>query len=68
MFWVISIEMCEQCGGPRFGNELKSIRPCLKAFGVKYVPFMFECCSQDCFYAFKKKNSNTSEQSSTMAL
>jgi len=36
---------CETCGRTAFGESMKVIRPCKNLWGLKYVPFMFECCS-----------------------
>jgi hypothetical protein len=47
---------CDCCGGQIFGDlNLKIIRPCLKIFGVKYIPFKFYSCSITCLNEFKTK-------------
>ncbi len=48
---------CDCCGEARFGDGLKLIKPCVKIFGVKYLPFMFKCCSPQCFERFKRQQS-----------
>jgi len=50
-------EICDCCNGPRYGEGLKLIRPCLKIFGVKYMPFMFQCCSPRCLNRYKRQKS-----------
>ena len=45
--------MCDCCGGTRYGDGLRTIRPVSKMFGVRNLPFMFSLCSPYCFEHFK---------------
>lgn len=46
---------CDCCEGRIYGSGLKLIRPCLKIFGVKFLPFLFNSCSPICRNEFKHK-------------
>ena len=45
---------CDCCTGKIFDGGLKLIRPCVKIFGVKYLPFLFHSCSIECYNTFRK--------------
>ena len=45
---------CDACRGPRFGPGLVAIRPCEYIFGIKNLPFLFNCCSAECVYIFRR--------------
>ena len=53
MLCCCSNAVCDCCGGPRFGDGLRTIRPVSKIFGVKNLPFMFSLCSSYCYHNFK---------------
>ena len=43
---------CDVCGGMRYGDGLRAIRPVTKIFGVRLLPFLFRACSSDCHRSF----------------
>ena len=52
-FFNRALTRCDCCDNKRYDEGLKIIRPCLKVFGVKYLPFLFVSCSPACFNKFK---------------
>ncbi|XP_071797975.1 uncharacterized protein [Asterias amurensis] len=58
-----SYTICDCCQGPLYGPGLRVIRPCSKAFGVRKLPFIFNCCSPYCRDTF-----NSSVESLTQML
>ncbi|XP_028657103.1 uncharacterized protein LOC114651364 [Erpetoichthys calabaricus] len=49
---------CDCCKGPLYGAGLHLIRPCEKIFGIRRLPFMFQCCSPTCYAQLKGESEN----------
>jgi len=45
---ICSWQVCDVCGGAKFGDGLPAIRPLSKIFGVRNLPVIFQCCSTEC--------------------
>jgi hypothetical protein len=52
---------CDFCGGPRHGVAFCAVRPVQKIFGVKNVPFLFNCCSMECKSSFMMRRDGLSQ-------
>ena len=48
IFFHFSVSACDFCGGPKFGQGLRVIKPAAEIFGVKNLPVLFYVCSQNC--------------------
>eukprot|EP00794_Sanderia_malayensis_P008815 gene8815-9760_t len=48
-----TILTCDFCGGAKFGQGIRVVKPAAELFGVKNVPILFNVCSQTCRKALR---------------